>query len=105
MNLDQHITLTCENGQIDKTDFVKVQEQINEKNFMDMEDFDNLLRLGFPVDLELKHLKNIETVLEVRKIVNDKKVTARNFVTMIKSNVFNDGILKIHPLKSCNETE
>lgn len=105
MTLDQHIALTCENGQINKTDFIKVQEQINVKNFMDMEDFDNLLRLGFPIDLELKHLKNVETVLEVRKIVNDKKVSARNFVAIIQSNVFNDGILKIHQLKSCNETE
>jgi hypothetical protein len=42
MNLDQHLTLTCENGLINKTDFIKVQDQIIVKNFMDMEDFDNL---------------------------------------------------------------
>lgn len=99
MNLDGHITLTCENGQIDKTDFVKVQDEINKKNFMNMEDFDNLLRIGFPIGLELKKLKDVETVLEVRKIVNDKKVSARNFVAIIQSNVFNDGILKKHQLE------
>ncbi|MCY0970085.1 hypothetical protein [Chryseobacterium wangxinyae] len=99
MNLDQHITLTCENGQINKTDFVKVQDEINKKNFMDMEDFENLLKLGFPIDLELKKLKDVETVLEIRKIVNDKKVSARNFVAIIQSNVFNDWIKTKYSLK------
>lgn len=105
MTLDQHITLTCENGLLDKTEFVKVQEQINEKNFMNMEDFDRLLNIGFPIDLELKKLKGTEDLSEIKQLVKAKKVSARNFVAIILSNVFNDGILKIHPLKSFNETE
>ena len=98
MNLDQHITFTCENGQINKTDFVKVQEQINEKNFMNKEDFDRLLDIGFPIGLELKKIKGTEDISEIRQLVKDKKVSARNFVAIIQSNVFNDGNLKLNPL-------
>jgi len=98
MTLDQHITLTCETGLLDKTEFVKVQEQINEKNFMNMEDFDRLLHMGFPIGLELKKLKDTEDISEIRQLLKDKKVSARNFVTIIKSNVFNDGIIKTPPL-------
>ncbi|OBW43502.1 hypothetical protein AB670_00031 [Chryseobacterium sp. MOF25P] len=105
MNLDQYITLICENGLLDKTEFVKVQEQINEKNFMDMEDFDRLLHLGFPIDLELKKLKGTENISEILQLIKDKKVSARNFVAIIQSNVFSNGALIMHPLKSCNETE
>lgn len=98
MNLDQYITLTCENGLLDKTEFVKVQEQINEKNFMNMEDFDRLLQIGFPIGIELKRLKDTEEISEVRQLVKDKKVSARNFVAIIQSNVFNNRILKLNPL-------
>ncbi|UKB77950.1 hypothetical protein [Chryseobacterium sp. MEBOG07] len=98
MTLDQHITLTCENGLLDKTEFVKVQDQINEKNFMNMEDFDRLLHIGFPIGRELKKLKDTEDISEVLQLLKDKKVSARNFVAIIKSNVFNDEILKTHTL-------
>lgn len=102
MNLDQHITLTCENGLLNKTEFVKVQEQINEKNFMSMEDFQRLLDIGFPIGLELKRLKQTEDISEVRLMVSDKKITASDFVAVILSNVFHDEVLKMHPLKDCN---
>lgn len=98
MNLDQHITLTCENGLLDKAEFVKVQDQINEKNFMNMEDFDRLLHIGFPIGLELKKLKGTEEISEIQQLIKDKKVSARNFVAIIQSNVFNDGILKLNTL-------
>lgn len=98
MTLDQHITLTCENGLLDKTEFIKVQDQIDEKNFMNMEDFDRLLHIGFPIARELKKLKGTEDISEVLQLVKDKKVSARNFVSIIKSNVFNDEILKTHTL-------
>ncbi|MBM7420477.1 MULTISPECIES: hypothetical protein [Chryseobacterium] len=98
MTLDEHITLTCENGLVDKTEFVKVQDQINEKNFMNMEDFDRLLYIGFPIERELKKLKGTEDISEVLQLVKEKKVSARNFVAIIKSNVFNDEILKTHTL-------
>lgn len=98
MNLDQHITLTCDNGLLDKTEFVKVQDQIDEKNFMNMEDFHRLLYIGFPIGRELKKLKGTKDISEVLQLVKDKKVSARNFVAIIKSNVFNDGIPTIHPL-------
>lgn len=98
MTLDQHITLTCENGLLDKTEFVKVQDQIDEKNFMNMEDFDELLHIGFPIGRELKKLKDTEDISEIMQLVKDKKVSARNFVSIIKSNVFNDEIVKTHTL-------
>lgn len=98
MTLDQHITLTCENGLLDKTEFVKVQDQIDEKNFMNMEDFDELLHIGFPIGSELKKLKDTEDISEIMQLVKDKKVSARNFVAIIKSNVFNDEIVKTHTL-------
>lgn len=98
MTLDQHITLTCENGLLDKTEFVKVQDQIDEKNFMNMEDFDELLHIGFPIGRELKKLKDTEDISEIMQLVKDKKVSARNFVAIIKSNVFNDEIVKTHTL-------
>lgn len=103
MTLDQHVALTCLNGKINKTEFVKVQDQINEKNFMNVEDFDRLLEIGFPIGKELKKLKGIEEISEVEQLLKTKKVSARNFVSIIKSNVFNEGILIIHPLKSCRE--
>ncbi|AZB29344.1 hypothetical protein [Chryseobacterium balustinum] len=98
MTLDQHITLTCENGLLNRTEFVKVQDQIDEKNFMNMEDFDKLLHIGFPIGRELKKLKGTEDISEVLQLIKDKKVSARNFVAIIKSNVFNDEILKTHAL-------
>lgn len=98
MTLDQHITLTCENGLLDKTEFVKVQDQIDEKNFMNMEDFDELLHIGFPIGRELKKLKDTEDISEIMQLVKDKKVSARNFVAIIKSNVFNDEMVKTHTL-------
>lgn len=93
MTLDQHITLTCLNGRINKTDFVKVQDQINEKNFMDIEDFYRLLDIGFPIGRELKKLKGTDEISEVVQLINNKKVSARNFVAIILSNIFNEGIL------------
>lgn len=98
MTLDQHITLTCENGLLNRTEFIKVQDQINDKNFMNMEDFDELLYIGFPIERELKKLKGTEDISEVLQLVKEKKVSARNFVAIIKSNVFNDEILKTHTL-------
>ncbi|MDQ0781329.1 hypothetical protein [Chryseobacterium sp. W4I1] len=98
MTLNQHIRLTCENGLLDQTEFVKVQEQIDEKNFMNMEDFDRLLHIGFPIGRELKKLKDTEDLSEILQLIKDKKVSARNFVAIIKSNVFNDGIPKTPPL-------
>jgi hypothetical protein len=63
-----------------------------------MEDFDRLLNISFPIGLELKKLKGTEDISEIRQLVIDKKVSARNFVAIIQSNVFNDGILKTHTL-------
>lgn len=65
---------------------------------MNMEDFDELLHLGFPIERELKKLKGTEDISEVLHLVKEKKVSARNFVAIIKSNVFNDEILKTHTL-------
>lgn len=96
MNLDEHITLTCKNGLLDKTEFVKVQDQIDEKNFMNAEDFDRLLHIGFPIGQELKKLKGTEEISEVLQLLKNKKISARNFVAIIKSNVFNDEIIKTH---------
>lgn len=103
MDLEKHIEVTCEQGNIDKTEFIKVQEQINEKNFMNMEDFDRLLKIGFPIGLELKRLKKTEDISEVREMVKDKQVSAADFVAIILSNVFYDRIIQMHPLKSCRE--
>lgn len=73
MTLDQHITLTCDNGLLNRTEFVKVQDQINDKNFMNMEDFDELLHIGFPIGRELKKLKGTEDISEVLQLVKEKK--------------------------------
>ena len=103
MELEERIKITCLNGNIDQNEFLKIRSEINEKNYLSTQDFDNLLQVGFPIGLELKRLKKTENITEIRDMVANKEVSAADFVAIILSNIYYDQILIMHPLKNCNE--
>lgn len=88
MKLEEYIKITCENGKIDQNEFLKIHSEINEKNYLGTKDFDDLLKVGFPIGLELKRLKKTDNITEIRDMVENKKVSAADFVAVILRNVF-----------------
>ncbi|WP_284464914.1 hypothetical protein [Chryseobacterium sp.] len=103
MNLDNHIEVTCQEGLIDKNEFLKIFSRVSENNLLDIQDFERLLAIDFPIDLELKKLRKAENITDVVKLVNDNEIVEADFIAIILSNMFYDGVVKRHPLKSCDE--
>ena len=62
-----------------------------------------MLNVGFPIGLELKRLKKRENVDEIIAMVENRKISAADFVAVILSNMFYDELAIMHPLRNCNE--
>lgn len=103
MELKEYIKITCKNGNLNENEFLKIQSDINKKNYLSTQDFDNLLKIGFPIGLELKRLKKTESITVIRGMVENREIIAADFVAIILSNIFYDEILIRNPMKSCNE--